>query len=82
MYYLVYRQWTKWQNPDIIETKRFQSEDKLSKFLNTLDEDKENDWLYTIILLVKGDRMQPFKQNVYGFKHTKDKSVNTKSFYA
>lgn len=72
MYYLVYFQSSKWCENDMITTKKFQSEEEISKFLNKLDEDKKRGWESEIILLVKGDRMQCFKQNVYSFSFPDD----------
>ena len=73
MYYLVYRQWAEWCKNDMISTEIFQSEGKISEFLSKMDEDKKNGWQSEIILLVKGDRMKPFKQNVYAFSFPNDR---------
>jgi hypothetical protein len=83
MYYLVYRQSAEWCKNDMITTRSFQSEEKVSKFLNTLDEDKKNGWMSEIFLLVKGDRMKPFKQNVYAFSFPNDRiSALTEAYKA
>jgi hypothetical protein len=73
MYYLVYRQSAEWCKNDMVSTERFRSEEEISKFMNKMDEDRKSGWESEIILLVKGDRMKPFKQNVYAFSFPNDK---------
>jgi hypothetical protein len=74
MYYLIYSL-RKWNVNDLSRCQRFETEEGLAKFLESLDE-KEG-WSYTIEHIIKGERMSMQTTKKYKFNVVHEDQVST-----